>query len=168
MYNSIQYFVKYGIPQLEENQKTFMENPSLLGECAVQVKQIMLELGCQILSEIAEECNTMLEDSVKRKLHWQIKDRSEKHLLTSLGTISFTHTRFEHKNTGETAYLLDRILGLSPHARLSEDAKAGLLEEAAQSSYEKASRLSGGDGRVSRETVMRHVLRKKRVGKNAG
>ena len=159
MYNSIQHFVKYGIPQLEEKQKTFMENPSLLGECAVQVKQIMLELGCQILSEIVEECNTMLEDSVKRKLHWQIKDRSEKHLLTSLGSISFTHTRFEHKTTGETAYLLDRILGLSPHARLSEDAKASLLEEAAQSSYEKASQLSGGEGRVSRETVMRHVHR---------
>lgn len=159
MYNSIQYFVEYGIPQLEENKKTFMENPSLLGECAVQVKQIMLELGCQILSEIVEECNTMLEDSVKRKLHWQIKDRSEKHLLTSLGSISFTHTRFEHKTTGETAYLLDRILGLSPHARLSEDAKASLLEEAAQSSYEKASQLSGGEGRVSRETVMRHVHR---------
>ena len=159
MYNSIQHFVKYGIPQLEETQKTFMENPSLLGECAVQVKQIMLELGCQILSEIVEECNTMLEDSVKRKFHWQIKDRSEKHLLTSLGSISFTHTRFEHKTTGETAYLLDRILGLSPHARLSEDAKASLLEEAAQSSYEKASQLSGGEGRVSRETVMRHVHR---------
>ena len=159
MYNSIQHFVKYGIPQLEETQKTFMENPSLLGECAVQVKQIMLELGCQILSEIVEECNTMLEDSVKRKIHWQIKDRSEKHLLTSLGSISFTHTRFEHKTTGETAYLLDRILGLSPHARLSEDAKASLLEEAAQSSYEKASQLSGGEGRVSRETVMRHVHR---------
>ena len=159
MYNSIQHFVEYGIPQLEENQKAFMENPSLLGECAVQVKQIMLELGCQILSEIVEECNTMLEDSVKRKLHWQIKDRSEKHLLTSLGSISFTHTRFEHKTTGETAYLLDRILGLSPHARLSEDAKASLLEEAAQSSYEKASQLSGGEGRVSRETVMRHVHR---------
>lgn len=114
MYNSIQHFVKYGIPQLEENQKTFMENPSLLGECAVQVKQIMLELGCRILSEIVGECNTMLEDSVKRKIHWQIKDRSEKHLLTCLGTISFTHTRFEHKTTGETAYLLDRILGLPP------------------------------------------------------
>lgn len=157
MYNSIQHFVEYGIPQLEENQKIFMENPSRLGECAVRVKEIMLGLGCQILSEMMEECNTMLEDSVKRRIHWQIKDRSEKHLLTSLGTISFTHTRFEHKTTGEMAYLLDRILGLSPHTRLSEDAKASILEEAAQSSYEKASQLSGGEGRVSKETVMRHV-----------
>lgn len=159
MYKSIQHFVENGIPQLEEIQKTFMETPSLLGECTVQVKQIMLEWGCQIVSEMVEECNTMLEDSVKRRIHWQIKDRCEKHLLTSLGTISFTHTRFEHKTTGETAYLLDRILGLSPHARLSKDAKASLLEEAAQSSYEKAGRLSGGEGQVSRETVMRHVQR---------
>lgn len=157
MYNSIQYFVKYGIPQLEENQKNFMENPSLLGECVVRVKQILLELGCQIVSEMVEECNTMLEDSVKRRIHWQIKDRCEKHLLTSLGTISFTHTRFEHKTTGETAYLLDRIVGLPPHVRLSEDARISLLEDAAQSSYEKAGRLSGGEGRVSRQTVLRHV-----------
>lgn len=117
MYNSIQHFVEYGIPQLEENQKTFMEDPSLLGEYAVQVKKVMQEFGSQILSEMVEECNTMLEDSVKRKIHWQIKDRGEKHLLTSLGTISFTHTRFEYKTTGETAYLLDRILGLSPIPR---------------------------------------------------
>lgn len=157
MYKSIQHFVENGIPQLEEIQKNFMENPSFLGEYAVQMKQIILELGCRILSEMVEECNTMLEDSVKRRIHWQIKDRCEKHLLTSLGTISFTHTRFEHKTTGETAYLLDRILGLSPHARLSGDAKAGLLEEAAQSSYEKAGRLFLGEGQVSRETVMRHV-----------
>lgn len=114
MYNSIQHFLEYGIPQLEENQKFFMENPSCLGEYAVRVKKVMLELGCQILSEMVGECNTMLEDSVKRRIHWQIKDRCEKHLLISLGTISFTHTRFEHKTTGEKAYLLDRILGLSP------------------------------------------------------
>ncbi len=157
MYNSIQYFVEYGIPQLEENKKTFMENPSLLGACAGRVKQIMLELGCQILSEMVEGYNTMLEESARRRIYWQIKDRCEKHLLTSLGMISFTHTRFEHKDTGETAYLLDRLLELSPHARLGEDAKAGLLEEAAQGSYEKAGRLSGGEGSVSRETVMRHV-----------
>ncbi len=28
MYNSIQHFVKYGIPQLEETQKTFMKKPA--------------------------------------------------------------------------------------------------------------------------------------------
>lgn len=64
---------------------------------------------------------------------------------------------FQHKTIGETAYLLDRAMGAGPHTRLSPDAVACLLEEAAQGSYEKAGRLSGGEGSVSRETVMRHV-----------
>ena len=75
MYNRLQHFVEYGIRQLEENQKTFMENSSLLGEYVVRVKQVMLELGCKILSKMVEECSTMREDGVKRKIYWQIKDQ---------------------------------------------------------------------------------------------
>lgn len=134
-----------------------MRDPSSFGEYAAQVGQIMRELGCRILSETLEECNTALEDSVRRQRDWQIKDRAEKHLLTTLGTVSFTHTRFQHKTTKKTAYLLDQIMGLEPHARLSMDAREKLLEEAARGSYEKAGELSGGAGRVSRQTVMRHV-----------
>lgn len=157
MYYSIQYFVEKGIPQLEKVQKSFMQNPLCMETCVNEIKQILLELGRQFLSEILGECNTMLEASVKRRESWHIKDRSEKHLLTSLGEISYIHTRFQEKATGESAYLLDRIMGLPPHTRLSPDAEVCLLEEAAQSSYEKAGRLSGGEGSVSRETVMRHV-----------
>lgn len=35
--------------------------------------------------------------------------------------------------------------------------RESLLREAAHGSYEKAGELSGGDGSVSRQTVMRHV-----------
>lgn len=157
MYNSIQHFVENGIPQLEENQKKFMENPSSFEECVVRVKHVMFELGCQIISEMLEECNTMLEDSMKRRAFWQIKDRCEKHLLTCLGTVAFTHTRFQNKTTKKTSYLLDRIMGIEPHTRLSPDVETYLLEEAAQSSYEKAGHLAGEEDCVSRETVMRHV-----------
>ena len=41
----------------------------------VRVKQVMLELGCKILSKMVEECSTMREDGVKRKIYWQIKDQ---------------------------------------------------------------------------------------------
>ena len=96
MYSSIQYFVENGIPQLEKLQKNFMMNPSCMEVCVNGVKETMLEIGCLILSEIFGECNTILEESGKRREHWRIKDRSKKQLLTSLGVISFTHKRFEH------------------------------------------------------------------------
>ncbi len=50
--------------------------------CALHIKEIMMELGCQILPEIVDECNTMLEDSSKRRAHCQIKDRCEKQMLS--------------------------------------------------------------------------------------
>ena len=72
-----------------------------------------------------------------------MKDRGQKNILTPLGSITFIRTRFQNKETGETAYLLDRILGWEPHTRISDGAAAGMLEAAAQASYEKA----GGNAR---------------------
>lgn len=97
MLNSIQHFTENGIPQLEEIMKKFMQNPADLNQFVDQVKQVMLEFGCHIVSETLEECNTMLEESVKRKISWQIKDRAERTLLTSLGQLRFSRTRFTHK-----------------------------------------------------------------------
>ena len=99
----------------------------------------------------------MLEDSVKRRRTWQIKDRGRKSLLTSIGSISFTRTRFRNKTTGRSVCLLDQLMELSPHVRISRDAEAVILNEAADVSYQKAgSRISPFEP-VSRETVLRHV-----------
>ena len=114
MYHSIQHFVENVIPELEKIQKFFVENPSRLEECAVRVKQIMLGPGCWLLSEMVEECNTMLKESRERREHWQIKDRCVKHLLTSLGTISFTHTRFSTKPSGKRLTCWTGPWGLAP------------------------------------------------------
>ena len=97
MYHSIQHFVKNRIPKLEKNQKNFMETPSSLEKTIKEVKQILMEFGYQIVSEMLEECNTMLEESRKRRMNWQIKDCEKKSLLTSMGVVVYTHTRFSHK-----------------------------------------------------------------------
>ena len=126
-------------------------------EYVENVKNIVLDFGCHIISEALEECNTLLEESMKRRIHWQIKDRSQKKIMSPVGMLSFTRTRFKNKETKETAYLLDRVLGLGVHARMSDGVKAAILEEAVQTSYEKAGRESCPGECASRETVMRHV-----------
>ena len=60
-------------------------------------------------------------------------------------------------NTKQTAYLLDRIMGITPYTRLSEEIKESLLLEAAQSSYQKAGESLEGREVISRESVMRYV-----------
>ncbi len=158
MKNSIQYFTENGMPELEKIKLNFMENPAAFDQCVNKAWKVFLGMACHLVSEWLEECNTLLENSMKRRLHWQIKDRGQKTILTPLGSITFTHTRFIHKETGETAYLLDRLLGWGAHARMSGGVEAGILEEAAQGSYEKAGqRAFRGEERVSRETAMRKV-----------
>ena len=157
MNNSIQYFLENGIPGLEKIKKDFFTNAMYFDEYIEEVKNIVLDFGCHIISEVLEECNTLLEESLKRRLHWQVKDHSQKNIMSPVGMLSFTRTRFKNKETKETAYLLDRVLGFGPHARMCDGVKAAILEEAVQTGYEKAGREACPGECVSRETVMRHV-----------
>lgn len=158
MKNSIQYFTENGIPELEKIKINFMESPETFDQWVSMAGNVFLKTACYFIREWLEECNMLLENSVKRRLYWQIKDRGEKTILTPIGSITFTHTRFIHKETGETAYLLDRLLGFEAHTRMSDGVKAAILEAAAQDSYEKAGKdACRGEDRVSRETVIRQV-----------
>jgi len=158
MKNSIQYFTENGIPELEKIKLNFMENPAAFDQCVNKAWKVFLKTACCFISGWLEECNMLLENSMKRRLSWQIKDRGQKTILTPVGSITFTHTRFIYKETGETAYLLDRLLGWGPHTRMSDGVEARILEAAAQGSYEKAGQSAcQGEDRVSRETVMRKV-----------
>ena len=159
MNNSIQYFLENGIPKLEKTKKDFLSNPGHFDEYVEKVRDNMLDFACHIISGVLEECNVLLEESLKRRLHWHVKDRGQKNIMSPVGLLSFTRTRFKNKETKETAYLLDRVLGLLPHARMSDGVEAALLEEAVQTSYEKAGKEACPGECVSRETVMRHVRR---------
>ena len=87
-----------------------------------------------------------------------MKGRGQKSILTPIGSVTFMHTRFINKETGETAYQLDRVLGWEPYKRISEGVEENILGAAAGGSYEKAGESAcQGEDRVSRETVMRHV-----------
>lgn len=152
---SIPHLVENVIPQLEKIQKELLQSPECWESFIEQILNVVREFGCRFVSDTLDQCNVMLEDSVKRREHWQIKDRCQRSVLTCLGMVSFQHTRFIHKETKESTYLLDRILKLPPHARLSKDAKARILEEVVRSSYQKAGTCLPET--VSKETVMRIV-----------
>ena len=141
MNNIIQYFSENGIEELEKIKLNFLKDPSHFEVCVMKVLGIFLKMACILISERLEECNTMLEASLKRQSCWHIKDRCKKSILTPDGTVYFTHTCFINKKTKETAYLLDRIMGWKPHTRLSDGVKTRILEAAAQCTRKKVKYL---------------------------
>ena len=153
MIKSIQQFEESGIKKLEKIIESFMKDPKDMASFVYGIRDEVIALGLDLIKETLEDCNQMLRDSAKRKQSWEVVRTDEKKLTTCLGTVCFEKTLFRNKQTRESAYLLDRILGIESHERLTEDAEAKLLEEAVQTSYRKAGEETSLTDQVSKQTV---------------
>jgi len=130
-----------------------MKDPKDMASFVYGIRDEVIALGLDLIKETLEDCSQMLRDSAKRKQSWEVVRTDEKKLTTCLGTVCFEKTLFRNKQTRESAYLLDRILGIESHERLTEDAEAKLLEEAVQTSYRKAGEETSLTDQVSKQTV---------------
>ena len=153
MIKSIQQFEESGIKKLEKIIESFMKDPKDVASFVYGIRDEVVALGLNLIKETLEDCNQMLRDSAKRKQSWEVVRTDRKKLTTSLGTVCFEKTLFRNKQTRESAYLLDRIMGIESHERLTEDAEAKLLEEAVQTSYRKAGAETSMTDQVSKQTV---------------
>ncbi len=154
MVSSIQQFGESGIKNLSDLIENYMKDPTDIASFVSGVRDEVIKLGLDIIKETFEDCDTMLRESARRKLNWQIVKQDRKTLTTSIGDVTFKKTLFKNKQSGEGSYLLDRIMGVDPHERLTEDAEAKMLWEAVQTSYRKAGEETSLMSNVSKETVM--------------
>ena len=125
-----------------------------MAELVKGVMDNMLKLGLQMIAEEIERYDKYLHDNRQVRPDWHVVRKDSRTLLTRMGTLQYKRTLFHNKKTGAYEYLLDRAMGISPNARMTEDVEADMLLEAVQTSYEKA----GNAGcmtmdRLSRETV---------------
>lgn len=98
---------------------------------------------CQLLGVMLEQQDQVLADSSYRKQFFKIKDMRERHVDTSIGTVSFRRRYYEDVRTNERIFLLDEQIGLEKSSRLSLDLKAKLLENATHMSYHRSAQHGG-------------------------
>lgn len=153
MIKSIQHFEENSIKKFEKLEDEFFKNPKDFASYVVGLTEELHNLGLRMIQESLETMNQLLRDSSKRGENWTVDQHNVKQLITSLGTVTYTKTLFKNKKTGETEYLLDRILGLDKHERMTEDAVANLLEEAVQTSYRRGGEEVSLTTEVSKQTV---------------
>ena len=131
-------------------------------EMVYGVRDGVLELARDMIEEELVAYDEWLRKSERRKAQWQIVRRDKSTLLTSIGSITYHKTLFKDKHNGQTEYLLDRCMGLEKHARMTEDAEAAVLMEAAESSYQKGGEhASIGKEVISKTAVMEKIHRLK-------
>lgn len=157
MINSIKYFEEECINRFEKLEDNFMKEPQKLAEYVLGLTEELHNVGLRMIKESLEEMNGMLRKSQKRMQHWVVESHTTKQLITSLGTVTYEKTLFKNRETGECEYLLDRIIGLEKHERISEDALARMLKEAVQTSYRRGGEETSLTTDVKKQTVKNKI-----------
>lgn len=157
MNSSIHQEIENCIHFLEESYTHFLKTPNQFAEFLQEIEKNMLQLGLLFLKNTLQECDELLRNSGKRKQNWQIVRRDPRTLLTSLGSVTYVRTLFKNKQEGKCSYLLDQLLGLTAHERLTEDALTRMLLEAAHAPYWKAGEAACFLDTLSRQTVGNHL-----------
>lgn len=160
MINSIQQFCENGAKRLTDIFRTYTDDLTKIAEMVYGVTDEVTRLGCSMIAEEWESYDELLRKRKDLRRGWYIVRKDETSLLTSLGEIVYHKTLFKNVSTGESCYLLDQLMGLEHHARITEDAEARILKEASESSYRKggASASINGDS-ISKEAVMNKLHR---------
>ena len=148
--------------KLSKIKESFAKNPFEMAEFERGVHAQFNRLERDFIKRTLEEKDNQIRGSLKRLDNWVIVRQDTKKLLALSGPIVFKKTLFKNKTDGHSEYLIDKILGIESHERITEASKAQILEEAVQTSYRR-----GGDAacvsedKVSKETVkdILHTLR---------
>ena len=156
MVNSVKYFEEVCINKFSEMSAEFAENPKNIDSYVKKLTSQLIKLGQVIIKETLEEFDTIIKESPERKEKWYVERTVEKSLITSLCAVSFNKTLYKDKKTGEYVYLLDKVMGMAPHTRITTDGFERILDEAVKTSYSR-----GGENVSIDETIVSKETTKK-------
>lgn len=158
MITSIQHFQAEGTKNLQKIFDRFGQDMSRMAEMVYGVTEQVTKLGLSLIVEEVESYDELLRRRKDVRKGWYTVRRDETTLATSLGDVVYKKTLFKHKETGAYSYLLDDLMGLKSHTRITGDAVARILDEAVESSYRKGGmNVSITDGMVSKMTAMNKI-----------
>lgn len=138
----------------------FTENPCQLAEMEKEVAELSHKAAADFIAMTLTETDQLIRDSGKRKQQFNIQRCDTRTLITTVGDVTFQHTLFKNRESGEYRYLLDEMIRLPRHERFSSQAEAKVLDEAEVHSYQHAAdSLSIGSQKISKMAVMDKVHR---------
>ena len=158
MNNSIHLFAEEGVKRLTKVFESYTEDLTKIAEMVQGVTDEVVNLGTSIIAEEWESYDELLRKRSDLRPGWHIVRKDAVVRTTSLGDVRYERTLFKNLKTGASCYLLDQLMQLDKHTRITEDAEARILEEAVESSYRKGGRNASIVGAyITKETVMNKI-----------
>lgn len=142
---------------LLEAEEKFLSNPKDLYSLETAVKTSTDGLAAGFLSNILSSVNKQIYDSSWRKCRYTVVRNDERNLISSVGDITFCCTYYKKVEDSGFHLLLEELLHLDKHERLTQAAETMLLTEALKTSYEEAAKVLPSKQKITRTTVMNKV-----------
>ena len=118
--------------------ESLLKGELTLDEIVSQTRALTDWIGQRHCQEYVERMDALLCRSEQRRRNYSIERRSqEKTLATPIGPLVYERTYFKDKRDGRYVHLVDELLGLTPHQRISQQLAISLLESAKDTSYQK-------------------------------
>ena len=126
-----------------------------------QLANKLNEVAREILRLVLEEMDREIKQKKKERKGWQVcRNNDHKEVGTLFGQVGYERTYYQHNETKDYAYLVDKQVGYTPHLRIDQNVKAELVTCAANQSYRKSGQLIGeqcGNISISGQTVKQAV-----------
>ena len=154
MYESIARFIRNDIKEIEKNIQRLLDGSIDSAELSIDLQKRLETLGSSMISEIYELIDQEIFYSLVRKKNWYVEHKDEpRELVDVMGLIRFKRRGYVPKNGGKNIYLLDELLGLDGHQRITLAATSRVLEETILTSYAKGGRAASRTESISKEAV---------------
>jgi hypothetical protein len=154
MYSSIADFIRKDVKEIEELIANMLNGTMDTTDLALGIRERLERLGTSMQSEIYELLDEEIFKSIVRKKKWYVEHKNEsREILDVMGVVSFKRRGYVPRNGGKNIYLLDEIIGLSGHQKVTLGAAAQALEEAIESSYSKGGKAASREDALSKEKV---------------
>jgi len=155
MYKSIIHFIENETYKMEKFIKSFISGEKDVDELSYYLSDRANELVKSMITEIFEQMDEDIRESdVRLSEGWIVEQNNEvKKLILPIGEITYHRTRYTSKKTEKSICLLDELIGVDGHQRISIGAAAAILEEAVESSYRKGGLHASLSDQVSKQTV---------------
>jgi len=146
------------VKELLNAEDTFFADLGKFPEYEQVVYQASNKFASRFLGNSLTAADEMIRHSGLRKKDYNIQRLDDRSLVSTVGDITFKHTLFKKKESGKYCYLLDELLKLPEHERLTSMAEAKILNEAEVYSYQHAAEsLSTKNETITKTTVMNKV-----------
>ena len=158
MYNSITDFAEKGLRKIEKMVAACIKGDEEFSHLSQVIHDEVNRMEVDLIGEIYELLDKEIMECIARKAGWSIDQKNKEKAIEDIaGYIRYKRTGYVDKKTGKYIYLLDKILGIKPHQKLTLAAAARVLEEAIVSSYRKGGEAVNDYDDVDKMTVLRLV-----------